>query len=176
MDQIKIFDNFLSTRLYRRFCEIVESEDFPWYLSGPVAYEDGTNSSCPEKYDYQFCHSLYESPAKISNSFNIIDPILDKIDIAVLLNAKINCNPATDNIIEHGFHVDVPHDLAGKVSYTGVYYINSNNGYTIFKDGTKVHSKKNRLVIFPTTLNHTGSTCTDSKYRLVLNFNFIPRF
>ena len=53
-----------------------------------------------------------------------------------------------------------------------IYYVNSNDGYTEFRDGTKVESIANRLAIFPSTMEHTGSTCTNTKFRCVINFNF----
>ena len=32
--------------------------------------------------------------------------------------------------------------------------------------------KKNRLVIFPANVKHTGTTCTDKDERIVLNINY----
>ena len=73
-----------------------------------------------------------------------------------------------DKIIRHGFHVDFSY--VG--SKTAIYYVNSNNGYTEFEDGTKIESIKNRIVIFPSNLKHTGTTCTDRKIRTIVNFNY----
>ena len=44
--------------------------------------------------------------------------------------------------------------------------------YTEFKNGKKVQDVKNRLVTFPSHLYHTGNTCTDNSYRMVLNLNY----
>ena len=66
-----------------------------------------------------------------------------------------------------GVDVDVPFDCM-----TGIYYVNSNDGYTEFKDGTKVESVANRVVAFPCTVPHAGTTCTDASVRTVINFNF----
>ena len=30
------------------------------------------------------------------------------------------------------------------------------------------------MVIFPSYLNHSGSTCTDEKVRIAININFVP--
>jgi hypothetical protein len=55
-----------------------------------------------------------------------------------------------------------------------VLYINSNNGFTIFeKDGEKINSVANRMVIFSADDRHSGTTCTDQQFRVVLNLNFI---
>ena len=56
---------------------------------------------------------------------------------------------------------------------TVVFYLNTNNGYTLFEDGTKVDSVANRMVVFDGTTKHTGSTHTDGdRFRFVLNINF----
>ena len=36
----------------------------------------------------------------------------------------------------------------------------------------KVESIENRFVTFPSHLHHTGTTCTDQKRRVVINFNY----
>jgi len=51
-------------------------------------------------------------------------------------------------------------------------YVNTNNGYTKFEDGTKVESVANRLVTFPANMKHKGTSCTDEKIRVVINFNY----
>ena len=51
--------------------------------------------------------------------------------------------------------------------------MNTNNGYTKFEDGTKVESVANRLVTFPASMMHTGTSCTDKKIRIVINFNYM---
>ena len=45
-------------------------------------------------------------------------------------------------------------------------------GYTEFKDGTIIESAENRLVIFPSDMRHTGTTCTNAKNRIVVNINY----
>ena len=65
-------------------------------------------------------------------------------------------------------HVDFDNFL-GK---TAIFYVNSNNGYTVFENGLKVDSQENRLVVFNSDLLHAGTTCTDQKIRCVINFNF----
>jgi hypothetical protein len=51
--------------------------------------------------------------------------------------------------------------------------LNTNNGTTEFKDGTKVDAVKNRLVMFPAITPHRAIGQTDITERIVLNFNFI---
>ena len=58
-----------------------------------------------------------------------------------------------------------------KQSTTSIFYMNTNNGYTKFEDGTKIESVANRLVSFPSNMKHKGTSCTDEKTRVVINFN-----
>ena len=63
------------------------------------------------------------------------------------------------------FHVDVNEDC----KTAEIFYMNSNNGYTLFENGDTIESVKNRVVIFPSQYMHTGVNTTDSKYRMVIN-------
>ena len=54
---------------------------------------------------------------------------------------------------------------------TVVYYLNTCDGYTHFKDGTRVETIENRAVIFNSQVPHGGSTCTNADNRIVLNIN-----
>ena len=53
-----------------------------------------------------------------------------------------------------------------------ILYMNTNNGFTKFEDGTVIESVANRFVTFPNHTEHTGTTTSDSDYRLVINFNY----
>ena len=56
---------------------------------------------------------------------------------------------------------------------TVVFYLNTNNGYTLFEDGTKVDSVANRMVMFNGNTKHTSASHTEGdRFRFVLNINF----
>ena len=40
------------------------------------------------------------------------------------------------------------------------------------EDGTKIKSVANRMLVMSGAVKHTGSTCTDEKCRVVINFNY----
>ena len=61
-------------------------------------------------------------------------------------------------------------------SSTSIFYMNTNNGYTKFEDGTKVESVANRMVTFPANMKHAETSCTDEKIRVVINFNLFICF
>ena len=91
-----------------------------------------------------------------------------------LWRIKANLLIRTPNIVENTFHVDIGDFSEEKLKQwtTSILYINTNNGYTKFEDGTKVESVANRMVIFPSNMKHTGTSCTDEKRRIVINFNY----
>ena len=60
------------------------------------------------------------------------------------------------------------------IPVTGIFYIGSNNGCTVFKRGDKVETVANRLVLFDSQLSHAGTSCTDESVRIVLNLNYVP--
>ena len=124
---------------------------------------------CDELDDVQFGNMLYTEFSPQGREFHIVEPIIKspKLRITSLFRIKANMNPRTQEIIKHGFHLDVPYNET-----TAIYYVNSNDGYTEFEDGTKVESVANRLVKFNSNIRHTGTTCTDSKIRCLINFNY----
>ena len=64
-------------------------------------------------------------------------------------------------------HVDYPFPHRN-----AVFSINTCDGYTKLEDGTKVESVANRMVTFPGNIEHRGTSCTDKKIRVVINFNY----
>ena len=68
------------------------------------------------------------------------------------------------------FHKDIDNNLENQK--TGIFYINTNNGKTIFESGEQVDSVENRMIIFPGSLMHTGTTHTDTNIRCLINFNW----
>jgi hypothetical protein len=63
-------------------------------------------------------------------------------------------------------------DTGIKGHKTAVFYVNTNNGGTIFLNGKKTNSVANRLVEFDSHQKHAAVDCTDEKVRVVVNFNY----
>ena len=60
--------------------------------------------------------------------------------------------------------------------WSAIFFINTNNGKTLFKNIDKeIISKENRIVIFDGRLEHTGTTCTDQRNRILINFNYFNK-
>jgi len=166
--KIKIYDNYLSLDYFKYLQEIFLSRDtnLTWVYHDMVINEDNTNLN-----EFQFVHTFYNHNVPMSQFYNELGMILEKLNPLSIIRIKANLLPRTTDHIEHGMHTDVLGSNCEKLK-TAILYMNTNNGYTLFEDGTKVNSVENRMVIFPTEIQHTGSTCTDQKVRIVINFNY----
>jgi hypothetical protein len=173
MSEIEIIDDFLEEEKFNKLYDYMTSGALPWTLGNGVI--DTTNDTviCDDKYNFQFVHMFYHTPCDISPQGEILDDLLEKIDPTVLVRIKANLNPVTDEIIEHGFHIDIQPGQMANITTTAIFYLNTNNGYTLFEDGTRISNIANRFVSFPGYMRHTGTTCTDQRYRLILNMNYI---
>ena len=171
MSDIQVIDNLISAEDHQRLKDAVV-DTIPWSY-GPI-FKEETLEVFPFlddlKYNMFFCHMFYRNFHSLSDHFRLIDPILSALDVGGLLRAKMNLYPVTDRIVKHCLHVDNHHTLSGLM--TAIYFVNTNDGYAFFETGEKVDSVENRIVIFPNTLKHSGTTCTNQSSRVVLNLNF----
>ena len=165
---MKIEDNFLEQKEFDNLQIVIMGEIFTWNYITRIDSGDDVDK-------FQFTHMFYFNNAPTSPFLEILTPIIKKIDPITLGKIKANLLTRTPNIIENTFHVD------GDATYdeeklkqltTSIFYVNTNNGYTKFEDGTKVESVANKMVTFPTNMKHTGTSCTDEQTRVVINFNY----
>lgn len=159
---MEIIDNFLDTEDFRVIADTMLSDNFPWFIAKGVNNDDDGLR--------QMIHIFYRANLANSNYFDLLSPLLNKLMCSALIRVKANLLPRTSEILYHGMHRD--QNFKCKV---GVFYINTNNGFTKFKTGEKVSSVANRLVIFDNDLWHEGTTCTDEHERVVVNINFVER-
>lgn len=165
---MKVIDNFLPKDSLLSIQEKMFSEDFPWYLGKIVPTE---LLLCDTKENFQLWHGFYDGFMPISDHcLPLMNHFIEIIQPKALIKIKANLTLKTSTIIEHGYHVDLPHSNGFK---TAVFYLNTNNGYTKFIDGSIVNSIENRFVEFDGNISHTGTTCTDSTFRAVINFNYV---
>lgn len=177
--KINIIDNFLPIEEFEEIQEKITSAYFPWFLNYHVLKYQKTenldsqidsNQKKSNLHDFQFVHSFYRNWRPASEQIAIIDKFVNKINPAAILRIKANLNPFRGEKIIQGMHTDLTHPCR-----TGILYINTNNGSTIFENGTEIESIENRFVNFDSRLHHSGSTCTDKKARFVININYIER-
>jgi hypothetical protein len=172
-NKILIIDEFLNeldAKLLSK--EIIQ---IPWhYVSAKTApvLEEAYDKINKNNY-FQFVHIVFDSifPNPVNSS------LFDKLQSIYSSNyfkdyqierIKVNLQTNTNKILKTPLHIDSPN-----AKLTAIYYVNTNNGYTEFTDGSIVKSKRNRLVIFDSKKLHFGTTCTDKSIRVVINFNFL---
>jgi hypothetical protein len=162
---IEVIDNFLEEEHFQQLKSVLMAKEgvFPWYYNQTVNTPDDTGL-----YHYQFVHLFYHEMEPKSDFIKLLVPFLKKLNIRSAIRIKANLLVNTPEHVEHGYHTDV--DFPN--SKTAIFYLNSNNGYTKFDDGTIVNSVSNRVAIFNSNISHTGSTCTDKQVRIIINFNY----
>lgn len=173
-----ITDNCLNNEDFAVLKDAMLGSDFPWYLC-PTKVLYNEKSTVEDKYNYQFTHIFFNNSTVRSNWVNIIAPLFALINVpnkqTEIVRIKANLLPSTHDIILYDYHTDIEYtsEFDNFEKKTAVFYVNTNNGYTIFEDGTKVDSIENRLLTFNTNIMHTGSSCTDQRTRCVINLNYI---
>ena len=156
---INVIENFLKKDDLNNLKNQFLSNTFPWYFQDfKVIKNDG---------DFQYTHIFFDYNRINSNYFDLLEPFLSLLNIKSLVRIKLNLTTRENQIKKFKFHTDINFDCK-----TAIFYLNTNNGKTVFKNKKEIESVENRMVIFPSNLEHTGTTHTDTKYRLVLNLNY----
>ena len=171
LNQIKVIDNFLPKEEYDKVYRTFMGYEMIWNYQDVVDYELGDN--------FMFCHLFWTTNSGlVSPLSDIIKPFYTKLQTQIIIRIKANLTTKTQTHLESNFHFD--NEFVGSrlpdgtlTSYTAIYYVNTNNGYTLFKDGNlKVDSVGNRIVVFDSSKLHKAVSCTDEKRRVVINFNY----
>lgn len=160
--KFNIYDNFLEEKNFNNIYDTLLGDNFPWFFN----YQKTLGKD--ELNNFQFTHSFYKNEKVESPYFNLILPIIDIINPKSLIRVKANLTTVTEKKFIFSMHRDFDIDCT-----TAVFYVNSNNGMTVFENGSSVKSEKNRFVNFPSKNFHAGTTCTDKKVRCVININYL---
>ena len=156
---IQIIDNFLPEEEFKSIQSFMMGGQFKWIYSEGRSYEDDGL--------FLMVHMFYQPDVGTnSEHINIWNNFMSKIGAKECIRIKANLTFKTPTIQLGPYH----HDYDDKK--TAVFYLNTNNGYTKFKNGTKVKSVENRMIVFPSNLEHQGYTCSDQLNRVVVNFNY----
>ena len=167
--EVQIYDNYLSRNDFDSLKYEMALESFtsntpmPWYYQTFKVELDDSQQ--------QFTHHFYMNQSPNSDYFKILNPLLKKINALSLIRIKANLQLRDNDVTESPMHIDV--EVRSQEQKTGIFYMNTNNGKTIIEGGKTIDSIENRMVIFPSSLRHNGTTHTDTPYRCVINFNWI---
>lgn len=157
---MQVIDEFLDSKDFEYIQNVLMGHEIEWFFSSITTEKKHLD-------EFQFCHIFYRD-GEPGKNYSLIAPLINKIDPFCVVSIKANLLTKTNHIREYSFHVDIDK----KEVTTAVFYINTCNGYTLFRDGTKVNSVANRLLIFDAQELHTGSSCTDDSRRIVINLNY----
>jgi hypothetical protein len=158
---VKIIKNFLDKEIFLKCKEALFGE-LPWYYRGELVDN--------KKNHYYFTHSFARHNLITSPVYeNIIIPFIKRLKMSYIFEIRANLALKTDQQIFSGFHVDT-----NKSSTTAIFYLNNNNGYTMVGEEEKVEAEANKMLIFDSQTQHGGMTQTDTKRRIVINFNYTP--
>ena len=164
---MKIEDNFLKQEEFDKIQKLMgEPSPFPWFYADRIVFEDDVDK-------FQFIHAFYDNHMPMSPFNNELDSIINIIQPFSIVKIRAKLLTRTPEIVESTFHVDIPlSEEKLKQWTTSIFYINTNNGYTKFEDGTIVESVANRMLSFPANMKHCGTSCTNERRRIVINFNY----
>jgi len=182
LDKMTIIDNFLDSDTADELEKYIEGTSFKWSC-GRSIYADNFSAEVliDPLYDRQLVNLIYskhldnqKTVREEGNDYKIILPFIKKLKVTSkqLTRVKINATLCKESIMRSGWHIDVSPDESGN-GMTAIYYINTNNGKTLFKTGEEIESIKNRLVIFPNNFSHCPQYHTNTPLRAVINFNWL---
>tara|TARA_R110000824_G_scaffold179945_1_gene360300 strand:- start:3091 stop:3579 length:489 start_codon:yes stop_codon:yes gene_type:complete len=160
---MKIHRNFIDKEYLKKLQELLYGKNtpFPWY------YLDYLVSN-PKDSISNFYHLLYQFYKPTSDYFNLFETLINKINPTALIRIRLNLYPKTGKSFETVFHTDVD-DI--KNYRTAIFYLNTNNGYTVFEN-KKIKSEENTLVDFDGSTLHKAVSSTDDK-KVLININYI---
>lgn len=160
----KVIDDYLPKHQYEALYNYMTSYEINWKFIPYITHVDNQSNE-----GSQFCIPIQSDTTGLYDPYRLYAPILNKLNTLAFLRVKANLTTQTERVIETQLHVDYNFPCV-----TAIYYINTCNGYTHFEDGSKIDSVANRFVMFPSSTKHGGSTTSDQRFRMVINFNYHP--
>jgi len=159
----QIIDNFLPKENFIKIKELLLGKDFPWFYYSNISFKKETNGRL-----FYMAHLFYTNNQPNSSSYNLLkENLLNFMDIKSLLRVKANLYPNQFLKKINEMHVDYDFKHKG-----AIFSINTNNGGTLLKDGTKIDSVENRILFFDPSIEHDSENCTDQKVRVNININY----
>ena len=171
----EVIDNFLDEDYFDSLVKIFTNEHItheptsmlPWFFQPNVAH-DKDHEKWKEENSFYMTHQFYDQNTPLSPFYDNLIPLLEVLGAKHLIRIKGNLFPNTKKIQEHSMHVDYDFRHSG-----AVLSINTCDGYTKLKDGTKVDSVKNRILLFDPSEEHCSTTTTNVSARFNINMNYI---
>lgn len=170
-NNFKIIDNALNENNYSKLYDLFFNAPIAWFYNDEtVTYADDDS--------YFFTHSIYNTNKINSETFDFVYDVFKTIlgiRSCHMIRANLTLNPNKEIIT--AMHTDYrPYEsfYGDKVSFkTAIFYLNTNNGSTFLEKNIEVEAIANRLLIFDGNTSHCNKFSTDTKRRIILNFNYV---
>ena len=154
---MNIYKNFIDKKICKQIKDNMLGANFPWFYR---KNQTGKDSS--------FLNHVFFTNNKLnSNLYSLIEPLVKKLNPDKLIN--IRANLCLKRPMKSHWHSDFDNLKLTSKSKTAIYYVNTNNGYTVFKN-KKVKSEANKMIIFNGNTQHKVKYQTDRDTRIVINF------
>ena len=165
----EVIDNFLDEKYFDELVTLITDKnktgntEMPWFFVSNIAHRDINEDKL-----FYMTHVFYERNVPTSNHYNKMVPLLEKLGVVCLLRIKGNLYPNTEILHEHPMHTDNIFSHSG-----AILSLNTCDGYTKLKDGTKIDSVANRILFFDASEEHCSTTTTNVPARINININYI---
>ena len=169
--KVQIFNNFLDQEVFLEIKKFIMSPRCQWRYVNYIAHKDGRDNDNDGYFVHSFkdCHpQTFVDRYPESPHFRLISKILDKIKYQNILRIRSSLYPRRDVQKPDPFHID--YDFPHKVC---IFYVNTNNGYTMFENGEKIPSVENQLATFDGNEKHCSVVQTDTSARYIVNINIL---
>ena len=162
----KVIDDFLDEKYFSSLVTLVTETG--WAFQSDIAYPKEHKNWKEENKLFCMTHTFYDQNTPMSHLYENIMPLLEKLGANCLIRVKANLYPNTEILHEHPMHRDFSFSHSG-----AILSLNTCDGYTKLKDGTKIDSIANRVLLFDPSEEHCSTTTTNNFVRFNININYI---
>ena len=165
----EVIDNFLDEDYFESLANLFTDKEkqgnslVSWYFQQSIA-----DLGEIEGLFFYMTHKIYHENVPNSDYYRDLLPLLEKLEIKSLIRIKANLYPNTHILHEHPMHIDKNFSHSG-----AILSLNTCDGYTKLKDGTKIDSVANRILLFDRSEEHCSTTATNVPARFNININYI---
>ena len=165
----EVIDNFLDEEYFDSLVTLFTDKEgtgnviMPWYFQSSIS-----NKNVVEDKLFYMTHMLYDANVPMSDHYESLFPLLEKLEVRCLIRIKANLFPNTEILHEHPMHWDYSYSHSA-----AILSLNTCDGYTKLEDGTKIDSVANRILLFDASNEHCSTTTTNVPARINININYI---
>ena len=161
----EVIDNFLDKEYFDSLVTFFFDDQMPWRMITDFVEKNEIQNKL-----FLMWHEIYSSWMPRSPAFDKIFPLLQKLEAVDLLRIKANLYPSSETLQEHIMHIDFDYPHLG-----ALLSLNTCDGYTKLKDGTRINSVANRVLLFDASEEHCSTTTTNNFARFNININYLTQ-